>query len=500
MFMKPILLPFLFLLPLIAISQSITVGDAGDYPTLSATESVLQAGDTVLLLEQVFDDGTQFLTGVQGTAAAPIVIMANPGASPIFRGGTEAIHLVNCRHVELNGITVEQQTGNGINIDDGGDYSTPAAHITVRNCTFRDMAASGNNDLLKLSGLDSFLIENCTFTNGGAGGSGIDMVGCHWGLIQDCEMDAAGVTGIQNKGGTRFITIRRNTFRNMSQRALNLGGSTGLQFFRPPLPDPIENAYEASDIEVYANIFINNWAPIAYVGATNIVVRNNTFYSPDNWVLRILQENTNPGFPPCQNNEFSNNIIYLESDLTEVNVGPNTLPETFIFSHNLWYNASSDNWTPQIPTGSEQQLIGDPQFTTVAAEDFTLLMSSPAIGTGFSFGESTTDFFGATFATPPSRGAIAGDPINSVDPIISPLLSVTVYPNPSRDQIKAEWDFGPAHVRLFDQQGGLLRQYSSAISPLFIFLEDTPAGSYWLQWEVLESGQKIIRQLIISGD
>ncbi len=498
--MKPLFVLFLLVFSFSVQGQTITIGDAGDYPTLSATESILEAGDTVLLLDQIFDDGTQFLTNVQGTAGNPIVIMANPGGSPIFRGGTEAIHLVNCRYIELNGITVEQQTGNGINIDDGGDYSTPAAHITIRNCTFRDMAASGNNDLLKLSGLDSFLIENCTFTNGGTGGSGIDMVGCHWGIIQDCEIDNAGVTGIQNKGGTRFITIRRNVLRNMSQRALNLGGSTGLQFFRPPLPDPIEDAYEASDIEVYSNIFINNWAPIAYVGATNVVVRNNTFYSPDNWVLRILQENTNPGFQPCQNNEFSNNIIYQDSDLTEANVGPNTLPETFSFSHNLWYNASSDSWQPQLPVVGAQRIVADPQFTAAASEDFTLQMTSPAIGSGFSFGEPGTDFFGATFADPPSRGAVAGDPVSSTTDITESELSVTIYPNPAVDRVTTQWEFGTAIVRMFDDQGRLLRQYPSAESPLFIFPHDTPPGSYWLQWEALESGTVIMRKLVILGN
>lgn len=498
--MKPIFTTLLFLFPILVFSQPITVGDSGDYPTLSATENILQAGDTVLLLGQIFDDGTQFLNDVQGTAADPIVIMANPNETPIFRGGTEAIHLINCRYVELNGITVEQQTGNGINIDDGGDYSTPAAHITIRNCTFRDMAASGNNDLLKLSGLDSFLIENCTFTNGGTGGSGVDMVGCHWGFIQDCEFDDAGVTGIQNKGGTRFITIRRNVFRNMSQRALNLGGSTGLQFFRPPLPDPIEDAYEASDIEVYANIFIDNWAPIAYVGATNVVVRNNTFYSPDNWVIRILQENTTPGFQPCQNNEFSNNIIYLEGDLTEANVGPNTLPETFLFSHNLWYNASSDSWAPQLPSAGVQRLIGDPLFVSTVAEDFTLQMNSPAIGSGFAFGEPTTDFLGATYAAPPSRGAIAGDPVNSTTTLIEPELKLLVYPNPASDKVTTEWDFGPAQVSLFDEQGRLLRQYANAESPLFLFPHDTRPGTYWLQWQALESGKVIMRKLVILGN
>lgn len=390
-------------------AQPITVGDTGDYLTLSATQSILQPGDTVFLLGQVFDDGSQSLVNISGTASAPIVIMAKPGEMPIFRGGSQAIHLVNCRHIELNGLIIEQQTSNGINIDDGGNYETPAVHITVRNCTFRDMQASGNNDFLKMSGVDSFLVENCSFNNGSGGGSGIDMVGCHWGIIQGCEIDNAGQSGIQSKGGARFITIRRNIISNTSQRGINLGGNTSLQFFRPPLPDPIENAFEASDIDVYSNIFMDNRAPVAYASARDVTVRNNTIYSPNNWVIRILQDNNTPGFSPCQENEFSNNIIYIEEDLTEVNIGPNTAPETFIISHNLWYNASSNNWAPQLPAVDMAQLIADPNFNNAANNDFSLLPSSPAISSGNAFGEPVTDFSGMPYANPPSRGALAFD-------------------------------------------------------------------------------------------
>ncbi|MEM6378201.1 MAG: hypothetical protein AAF705_08305, partial [Bacteroidota bacterium] len=99
--------------------QVITIGDTGDFPTLSAAQNSITPGDTLLLQAQVFSDGTQFLTNINGTATAPIVILAEAQHQSIFRGGTEAIHLINCSYIEINGVIVEQQTGNGINIDDG---------------------------------------------------------------------------------------------------------------------------------------------------------------------------------------------------------------------------------------------------------------------------------------------------------------------------------------------------------------------------------------------
>lgn len=407
--LKYLLLAFL-ILPLTAFSQVITVGSGGNFPTLSQAQSAIGPGDTVIVLNQVFSNSPQYLT-LNGLPGQPIVIMGQTNQGPIFQGGAEGIHLISCNYVELNGLVFQQQTANGLNIDDGGSYSIPSTHIIVRNCLFRDMAASGNNDLLKMSGVDNFLISNCTFLNGASGGSGLDFVGCHYGAVEDCVFDNAGSSGIQNKGGTQYITIQRNIFKNMSQRALNLGGSTGLPYFRPPLPTPIVDAFEAADIHVFSNVFIGNWAPIAYVGCVRVKVRNNTFYKPQNWVIRILQETTVDGFLTCADNEFSNNIIYLENDLTEVNIGTNTNPASFTFSHNAWFNEAANNWTPVLPVTDEEQLIDNPLFLDDVNEDFRLSTQSPFIGNGFSFGTPTTDFDQLPFANPPSRGAYEGNPV-----------------------------------------------------------------------------------------
>ena len=59
------------------------------------------------------------------------------------------------------------------------------------------------------------------------------------------------------------------------------------------------------------------------MGCVRVKVINNTFYKPENWVFRILQETTEPAFLACADNEFKNNIVYQETDLTEVNIGAN---------------------------------------------------------------------------------------------------------------------------------------------------------------------------------
>lgn len=391
------------------LAQTITIGSGGDFTNLSAAESLIIPGDTIIILNQTFTDGAQLLNNVNGTSTKPIVIIAETKHQPIFKGGSVAIHLKNCSFIELNGLVFEQQTANCVNIDDGGDYSSPATNITIRNCIFRDISNSGNHDFLKMSGVDNFLIENCTFTSG-TEGSGIDLVGCHNGFIQDCIIDNAGVHGIQAKGGSRNITIQRNVLKNMSQRALNIGGSTGLKFFRPPLPDPIVDSFEAADINVYANIFIGNLVPIAFVGCIRVKVINNTFYKPKKWVIAILQETTTTGFLTCSNNQFSNNIVYLERDLFEINIGSNTDPNSFVFSNNLWYNASSKTWTPNLPVVDPNQIISNPLFLNDASHNFVLQPNSPAIGLGQKELGAISDFNHTIYSNPPSIGAFEQNP------------------------------------------------------------------------------------------
>ncbi len=459
--------------------QHISVGTGGDYATLEDAQSDMDPGDTIFILDGTYSNDPQFLT-IEGTASDPIVIQSLNKHGAIFQGGSEAIHLTNCSYVQIIGLVIEQQTGNGMNIDDGGDYNTPAHHITIKDCLFRDMNAAGNNDLLKLSGLDDFIIEGCEFLNGGGGGSGIDMVGCHQGIIQDNIFDDAGTSGIQAKGGTQFILMRRNIFKDIDQRAINLGGSTGLQFFRPPLPDPIVNAFEAADLQVFSNIFIRSWSPIAYVGCVRVKVYNNTIYDPENWVIRILQETTVNGFLTCADNEFRNNIVYLTQDLTEVNIGPNTNAGSFIFTNNLWFNLAQSTWPLVLPVVDSNQLIGDPLFTNSTLEDFTIPTNSPCVNKGVVRPDPQTDFLQNFYANPPSIGAFEGSNITTATPYIIESECISMYPNPSANRIKVEGDFSDAEILIVNSAGTIIQDYSSASSPLVIDLDALPSGIYFI--------------------
>ncbi len=375
---------------------------SASYPDLEAAAAAAAPGDTVLILNGTYTD-RQDLSNIAGASGNLIYILAQTSGQVIWQGGSEAWHLSDCSYLHIEGLVFQGQTANGVNIDDAGTFATPTHHITIEDCLFQNLAGTGNNDLLKLSGLDNFAIRNCTFLNGSPGGSGIDMVGCHMGVIEDNLLDAAGVSGIQAKGGTQFVRIEGNMLKNMSQRALNLGGSTGLSFFRPPTAN-----FEAADLQVYSNIFIGSWAPIAYVGCVRVEVINNTIYLPDNWIIRILQENTNPGFLTCADNTFSNNLVVRNNSLsTDVNIGPNTAPATFTFSNNLWYHTQNPSWTgPTLPVAETGAVIQqDPQLVNPGAEDFNLSAGSAAAGQGLTVLDPALDYDNDPFNDPRSIGA-----------------------------------------------------------------------------------------------
>ncbi len=406
-------------------ARTLLVGAGMAYADPAAAIRSALPGDTVLLTAGLYR-GTFWVEDVVGTRTSPIHVRGVHRDSVLLEGGSESFHFSDCAYLVLEDMTVRQQTGNGMNIDDGGTPQTTTHHVTLRRMSFADMNASGNNDLLKLSGLDDFVIEDCSFSDGATGGSGIDMVGCHRGTIRRNVFERMGSNAIQAKGGTQFIRIEHNRFRQAGERAVNLGGSTGLNFFRP-----LDAHFEAADLSVYANLFVGSTAPIAFVGCIRVDVANNTIIDPVRWVVRILQETVDPmRFTPCGNNTFRNNLIIMPASLSaHANIGPNTDPASFTITNNLW-------WMPDEPGRSEptvpqflnrNAVIADPQLTSIATGNYTPLQTSPAIAAGVIVPQLPgTDLEGKPWRTPPSIGAVEVSDQTWID--TTPEVDVTISP------------------------------------------------------------------------
>lgn len=379
------------------------------YPTLDAALGEATAGTAIRIRPGTYEGGA-FAGELEGTADAPIWIGGVPGEErPVISGGNNAFQLSGVSFVIVHDLEVTGQSSNGINVDDGETASGRTHDLLFRDLLIRDIGSGGNQDCLKLSGVDRFQVLESEFV-GCSGGSAIDHVGCHEGLIARNVFRDLGGNGVQSKGGSDDIEITRNRFIAAGERAVNMGGSTGFEFFRPALSTSEPN-FEARDVRVTANLFVGGVSPIAFVGCVDCLAANNTIVDPETWVLRILQETTSTAeyeFLPSSNGRFVNNLVYYSLSLlrTHVNVGGETAPETFAFSNNLWYahDGPADSQPGSLPVEESAGVYGeDPAFA--GAEDWHVGPSSPARGAATELDEVQGDLDGACFAAPPSIGA-----------------------------------------------------------------------------------------------
>ncbi|HMP75770.1 MAG TPA: right-handed parallel beta-helix repeat-containing protein [Kiritimatiellia bacterium] len=391
------------------------------FRTLGRAAQGAVPGTEIVLLPGIHTPGA-FIYDLHGSTSHPIWIRgANPTNRPLINGGSEGVHLVRARHVMIKDLEIANASANGLNCDDGGAYTNPnaSAFLVFSNLVIRDIGGGGNQDGIKLSGIRDFYIFDVDIARcGGAGsGSGIDMVGCHRGLIEGGVFRDLSGNAIQAKGGTTDIEIRRCVFSNAGHRALNIGGSTGFEFFRPPLSSNQPNA-EARDIRVFSSVFIGATATVAFAGSVDCIVANNTIIEPTRWVFRILQETTTSGsyvFQPCSSNIFRNNIVYYRHDTLNryVNEGADTDPASFRVDHNLWFaydNPAAPGYAlPGITTNNRIGL--NPQFAAAASNDYRITAASPAATQGLHRAGAPPDFDGVSYLTPPSLGAfeLSGD-------------------------------------------------------------------------------------------
>lgn len=282
----------------------------------------------------------------------------DPQQPPVFKGGKTGFQFSRCPDLTLRHLHITGQTLNGLNLDDGGDLAHPVSGITLDHVQVSDIGPKGNHDAIKCSGLDKATIRDCTIT--GWGGQGIDFVGCHRSLITGCRFIGkegfSASAGIQLKGGTSDVIVEKCHFRNAGQRPLNLGGSTGLPYFRPQ-----GAKYEAARLIVRNNTIEGSLCAVAFVGVDGAEFIGNTIVYPEKWIFRILQETKDPGFAPCRNVLIKGNRVTFRRSqvLIDINIGEGTAPESFSFENNRWL--AEDNppaSQPKLPVEEKGGVYG----------------------------------------------------------------------------------------------------------------------------------------------
>lgn len=287
-----------------------------------------------------------------------VIEAQDPARPPHFRGGGNAWQFSRCAGLIVRNLRVSGQTNNGFNLDDGGQLDQPVPGITLEGLDIQDIGPKGNFDGIKCSGLTGLTIRRCSVS--GWGGQGIDFVGCHRSLITECKLvGKAGFSasaGIQLKGGTSEIIVEKCIFENAGERPVNVGGSTGLAYFRPA-----GTLYEAKAIVVRDCEIRGSLCAAAFVGVDGAEFSNNTIVYPGKWIFRILQETKEPGFPPCRDVLIQNNRITFKREQvqTEINIGPGTEPASFQFMGNHWLAEDRpERSKPNLPSEEKAGVYG----------------------------------------------------------------------------------------------------------------------------------------------
>jgi len=381
-----------------------------------AVENV-EAGTTILIAPGSYSRGI-FLKSARGTPESPIVIAAaDPARRPVFSGWGEGAKLSHCAYVKLSGLEFTGFDNNGVNIDDGGDADRPSHHVILEKLTIVDTGPRGNHDALKMSGVRQFVVRDCRFE--GWGGSAIDLVGCHFGVIERCQF--LGREGdrtknaVQIKGGSASILVQTSYFRDAGERIVSIGGATDLKYFRP-----VNANYEAKNVTVAGNRFVRGEAHVAWVTSTSSHVHHNVFYLPGKWVGRIMQETQDPRFPPCQGGLVENHLIVTDGRVrVHFNVGAGTDASTFTFRGNAWYRSAGQS-KPTLPTREIDGVYDvDPQL--IDAGEATMRIGSPdprlePIGPG-------------AYKVPPAAGDFTNVSVPLVVPVLPPAGSSDILRN-----------------------------------------------------------------------
>ncbi len=346
-----------------------------DNHSLQQALAGLGPGQVVSIAPGVYSGG-HALKDLAGRPDAPIVIQgADRRNPPVFEGGLVAFHLARCSYLTIRDIHVVGCEGNGINIDDGGNHTTPSHHIRIENVLVTKIGPRGNRDGIKLSGVRDFVVANSRVI--GWGGSAVDMVGCHNGLIADSHFEGlkgfSQRNGVQAKGGSSHIRIVGSFFKNAGAHSVVIGGHTGKAFFRPPGVN-----YEATAIKVSGNRIFGSRIPVAWSTAHGGIVSYNTIVAPRKAVLRISQDTDEAHFIACREGVFHNNlIIATQPRIRAAKIESGTRPDTFRIFDNLW-NSPRGQIVMNLPAGPSRVVVHiDPELVDTGTPDMRIVSDSP---------------------------------------------------------------------------------------------------------------------------
>ncbi len=206
----------------------------------------------------------------------------------------------------------------------------------------------------------------------GWGGSAVELVACEDVVITRCSFlgikDHSQYCGIRARAGSDRVSISDSSFDNAGDIAICIGGKSNPEEFIPPVPADAPNASvtEAARVTVEQTRIIGSQCPIAFIHATDCLVRSSTILHPTRCVFALLNQSPDVRMAVPARNIFGNNLVIWDpgevKQIVEVNNGVDAA--ALVLEPNVWWSGETDEQRrklgplPGTPAQQEEQIIG----------------------------------------------------------------------------------------------------------------------------------------------
>ena len=393
------------------------------FRTVARGASVLRAGDTLLVGPGTYFERLNNVIASGTSWSAPVSIKAyDANNRPIIQApsgsaGVEGLVKIAAKqYIILDGLILDANRLITTNVYLASD----SHHIRISNSQIKNGVHSGIFDESIGSGGHNEYLNLEVDHNGDPSTS----LGYHGFYIQSADNLISGCNIHDNVGlGIQLYhegvySVHRNVIK--ANRIYN-NGKTGII------------VGWGNDNLVYNNLLWSNGDGIRVdYGAQNTRLYNNTIYGTTNeggWGGISNGSDPLTVTPPVAT-IIANNLVMLSATRGI----RNTSPALAIISNNLIYQSRlSDLYDVAGTATTTANLIGqNPQFVNVAANNFHLLDSSPAINTGLLVATVSTDFEGTTRPQGPGYDIGAYEKLlSSPSPTPTPTPTATPTPTPT---------------------------------------------------------------------
>jgi parallel beta helix pectate lyase-like protein len=362
------------------------------------------AGDTILLRA-----GTYTITRSLSITKPGLTLRSYPGERAKIVAGTgdltnlTSVAVVYASRVTIEDLELQGASYYGIKLD---DRDGPQSGITIRRVHIHHTGRDG----IKAQSVDGLVIEVCEIAFTGVrdpgNAEGIDVMGSIGATVRRNYVHDIATTGIFVKAGTRQAVIEANRVERTGHAGILLGSESEAQYMRNGA------LHEAIDSTARNNIVVDTaLAGLGSIAGDNVRFENNTVINAAKTAQAVFRAAPNEYKTQPRNILLKNNVLVLAASSTRPMIHLYGYAGAILSDSNTWFSpngkygfwrdsasgpnsyfTSLDQWRSAMNADGRSRVV-DPRLN--AAELYRPFPGSPALDTGETLAEVTSDYSGA---------------------------------------------------------------------------------------------------------